>query len=109
LGVWGPSSLNTIPTGYLIHELTHCWQYKRGIGIEVVIGAIRKEYPYGDEEGLKKARTAGKRFTDFNTEQQGDIILRDYYKKRVQGQNVDAWLPFVAEVQQAKREDFNLF
>ena len=99
-----PGWLDKIDTWTVIHELTHCWQYKRGIGFQVIVGAIRGEYPYGEEKGLKDALKAGKRFTDFNTEQQGDI-LADYYERRVSGKNVDAWQPFVHEVQQAKSED----
>lgn len=96
-----PGSLNSITAKTLVHELTHCWQYNRGMGIEVIITAGRN-YDYGGEEGLRKASRAGKHFTEFSTEQQGDI-LADYYERRMNGKSVDAWLPFVIQVQGADR------
>jgi len=87
----------------LIHELTHVWQYQHGITVTTTLfHALFSTYDYGDEAGLVAAKNEGKKFTDFNTEQQGDIC-RDYYrikkgtKNPVNGTN--AWDPYIAEVQ----------
>lgn len=83
---------------WLIHELTHSWQYQHGIPVvRIVWNALRREYDYGGEAGLRAARAAGRRFTDFNTEQQGDV-LRDFYLRERAGLPTDAWAPFVEEV-----------
>ncbi|MGI8587616.1 MAG: eCIS core domain-containing protein [Chloroflexia bacterium] len=85
---------------WLIHELTHAWQYQHGISVlEKLFVALHgaSAYDYGGEEGLRRAAATGKRFTDFNTEQQGDI-LRDYYRKRKAGQDTSAYDPFVNQV-----------
>jgi uncharacterized protein DUF4157 len=97
-----PGKLNTSTTWgmkWLVHELTHAWQYMHGITvIETLVHAIIGHYDYGGEPGLIAARKEGKRFIDFNTEQQGDI-LGDYYERLVTKQSTIAWSPFVAEVQ----------
>jgi hypothetical protein len=90
---------------WLIHELTHAWQYQHGVGVMTKLfwalhGA--KAYVYGGEEALVEATRQGKHFKDFNTEQQGDI-LRDYYNKLKAGQDTSAYEPFVAEVKAGGR------
>jgi hypothetical protein len=55
-------------------------------------------YDYGGESALRQATAQGKRFVDFNTEQQADI-LKDYYRRKKSGQDVSAYEPFVAQVQ----------
>jgi hypothetical protein len=83
---------------WLIHELTHTWQYQHGVPIvRIFWNALLREYDYGGEDGLRAARAAGLRFTDFNTEQQGDI-LRDFYVRARTGRPTDAWEPFVEQV-----------
>lgn len=95
-----PGELDHLDIAWLIHELTHSWQYQHDLAnLDILIDAIRGHYDYGNEAGLIAARAAGKKFTDFNTEQQGDI-LRDYYLRWNAGLNVAAWQPYVAEVQQ---------
>ena len=86
---------------WLIHELTHVWQTQRGVS------AIKKTltslyafvvgYSYGGTPKLIQAVVDGKHFTDFNTEQQGDI-LRDYYSLLKAGKDTSAYDPFVDEV-----------
>jgi hypothetical protein len=84
--------------GWVIHELTHVWQKQHGISfVSRLVYALRREYKYGGEQGLLAARAAGKRFVDFNTEQQGDI-LEHYYNREVAGMDTAAWLPYVNEV-----------
>lgn len=85
---------------WLIHELTHVWQHQHGISVfEKLFWALHgaSAYDYGGEAALRQAVTDGKRFRDFNTEQQADI-LKDYYVKKKAGQDVSAYEPFVAEV-----------
>jgi len=90
---------------WLIHELTHVWQYQHGVSVlEKLWVALHgeKAYDYGGEDALRAASGSGKRFTDFNTEQQGDI-LRDYYKKLKAGKDTSAYDPFVDQVQGGPR------
>lgn len=82
----------------LIHELTHTWQYQHGVSIATTAShAIFSTYDYGGEAGLRAATAAGRGFTSFNTEQQGDIC-EDYYRRLKAGQDVSAWQPFINEV-----------
>jgi hypothetical protein len=89
---------------WLIHELTHSWQYQHGISFAKTsyygtVGFFYSPYyDYGGEAGLLAAQAAGKHFRDFNPEQQGSI-LGDYYKRLKKGKSISAWLPFVIEVQ----------
>jgi hypothetical protein len=98
---------------WLIHELTHSWQYQHGVSVFTKLfwalhGA--KAYQYGSEKALVQAAAEGKNFTDFNTEQQGDI-LRDYYIALKSGKDTSPFDPFIAEVQAGgkvgKRSDLN--
>lgn len=83
---------------WLVHELTHVWQYQHGVSkLRMAWSALRRRYDYGGEDGLRRAYGAGRRFIDFDTEQQGEI-LRDYYVRLVTGLPVDAWEPYVAQV-----------
>jgi hypothetical protein len=78
---------------------THSWQYQHGISVSTTLyHAIAGKYDYGGEDGLKEAHEAGEEFTDFNTEQQGDIT-RDYYRALVSGGDVSAFKPFIDEIQ----------
>lgn len=92
--------------GWLIHELTHAWQYEhQGIGylfdaIRVQISLGTSAYDYGSQEGLEKAIQEGKEFIQFNPEQQGEIT-RDYYIRYKSGANVAAWEPFILQIQSA--------
>jgi len=70
----------------LVHELTHVWQYHH-FGLAYIPRALRAYhsgigYDYGGQEELRRVRTAGGCLTDFNYEQQGDIIA-DYYRLRI--------------------------
>ena len=83
---------------WLIHELTHVWQTQHGVSVLTKLrGAVRGRYDYGGEAGLR----AGRRFRDFNTEQQGDIC-RDYYRTVVAGGDTSAYERFLAEVRAAR-------
>jgi type VI secretion system secreted protein VgrG len=76
--------LNLQNIGWLIHELTHVWQYQN-TGIQYLVKAVRghirmgsKVYDYGGKKGLEEAVDRGKRFAQFNPEQQGDIVRSIY-------------------------------
>jgi hypothetical protein len=89
-----------VDMAWLIHELTHCWQSQHDgprYLVEALYAQLRygpRVYDYGGEAGLVLAALEGKRFSDFNREQQGDIA-RDYYVRRKQGHDTTAWLPYI--------------
>lgn len=89
---------------WLIHELTHAWQYQKlgwrylFLALQAQIREGDKAYQFGDEMGLVEALNQGRRFSDFNLEQQGDIA-RYYYERLRRGQNIQAWRPFIAQLQ----------
>ncbi|MGW3409140.1 eCIS core domain-containing protein [Streptomyces sp. NPDC000888] len=89
---------------WLIHELTHSWQYQHGIGIPRTAAtaflcyAGVMTYSYGGEPALIAAKAAGKGFRSFNTEQQGDIV-RDYYKALKAGRGLAAWAGLLPDIQ----------
>jgi hypothetical protein len=91
---------------WMIHELTHVWQgettgpfymahavwsQKMGEGYD-----YQGKFP-SREAALQAAFAAGKKFTDFNPEQEGDILAH-YYGRLCQGLDTSAWDPYVAEV-----------
>ena len=65
---------------WLVHELTHAYQYQHGRSVlslmpTALAGFFAKGlYNYGGAEALRD-----KTFTDFNTEQQANIIADYYY------------------------------
>jgi hypothetical protein len=88
---------------WLIHELTHAWQYQH-LGIRYLYEAIKiqiklgsEAYKYGKERGLEDAHAVGKTFLEFNPEQQGDIAS-DYYGRLKTGQDISAWDPYIHEL-----------
>jgi hypothetical protein len=118
IGGYARTPFNTayFPTGFLsqpldkrmplmIHEMTHIWQTQHGISVaEKLFWALHGAgaYNYGDEKGLRDALAQGKKFTDFNTEQQGDICM-DYYVKKKAGMDVSAYQPFIDQLQGGSR------
>jgi uncharacterized protein DUF4157 len=92
---------------WLIHELTHVWQTQHGVSVVTkTITALRGPiaYFYGGKEQLVRDAAAGKKFTDYNTEQQADI-LADYYTALTLGLDVSAYEPFVAQVTGSTTEE----
>jgi type VI secretion system secreted protein VgrG len=89
---------------WLIHELTHVWQYQKmgwrylGLALTAQVHEGAQAYSFGDETGLIEAFAQGRKFSDFNLEQQGDIA-RYYYERIARGQQVHAWEPFIAQLQ----------
>ncbi len=100
------------PTTF-IHELVHIWQYQK-LGAAYMTQALRAQhtkegYNYGGVNGLKEAMGNKAKLTDFNLEQQADIVA-DYYAireglKPAWGQGTQADLPvyqyFIAQIREA--------
>lgn len=91
--------------GWLMHELTHAWQYQHD-GIIYLYQAIFKSPTYqyapdgeAQDVALKNFSQAGKVFRDFNREQQGDIV-RDYYFFLKENRDVSAWTTYLNELRQ---------
>jgi hypothetical protein len=98
---WG-----TLDDHTLIHELTHVWQYTQ-MGAIYMPKAIHAQksggYEYGGIAELRRRQTAGKRFTSFNLEQQGQV-LGDYYVDKMNGglpeADMQTYEYFVGQVRQ---------
>ncbi len=91
--------------GWLMHELTHQWQYQHD-GFRYLIEAILHSiYVYTNpnerpNDALKRHHLAGKKFRDFTREQQGDIV-RDYcWSLKLEPADADrsGWDPYLAEI-----------
>jgi hypothetical protein len=93
---------------WLIHELTHQWQYRRqgwgyltaALSVQLRLG--RQAYNYQGtypttEAALLAAHSQGRRLAQFNPEQQGDLA-RDFYYRLKTGLNCSAWEPFIGEL-----------
>ncbi len=90
--------------GWLIHELTHAWQYQR-LGWRYLVMAIRVllrqgtgAYEYGGEAGLVESRNIGRKLVNFNLEQQANLA-RNYYEALVNRKDTSAWKPYISELQ----------
>lgn len=90
---------------WLIHELTHSWQYQH-LGWVYLYLALKaqfkekgKAYDFGYEDGLKRRRREGWKLNQFNLEQQGDIC-RSYYDRLCRGQDISHWQPFIDQIQE---------
>lgn len=88
---------------WLVHELTHVWQYRQR-GLRYAFDAVEKQvrfgaaaYDYRGAAGLQEAAGRNASLTDFNSEQQGDIV-RDFYLRRKMKLDVAPWEPFIAEL-----------
>ena len=82
VGFYFINSWGKLSDPVLIHELVHVWQYQR-LGSVYIPRALWAQqtpegYNYGGISALKKATEQGKALTDFNYEQQGDIVA-DYF------------------------------
>lgn len=67
----------------LIHEMTHVWQHQQGVNVRLR-GAFERTYNYLPME-------AGKKFNEYNIEQQGDIV-RDFFYL-LNGYKKNEWPP----------------
>ncbi|SDG80862.1 hypothetical protein SAMN05216553_111354 [Lentzea fradiae] len=89
---------------WLVHELTHAYQYQHGRSVlsllpTAVAGFLRKSlYDYGGVEGLH-----GKAFADFNSEQQANIIADYYYLSTYEPhRDLSAYLPYIEHVRSGR-------
>jgi hypothetical protein len=87
----------------VVHELTHVYQYER-VGTVYIGQALHSQsrmgrgaYDYGGADGLAQARAAGKRYADYNREQQGQIA-QDYHARLQTKADVTAYEPFIGEL-----------
>lgn len=82
VGFYVINSWGRLSDPVLIHELVHIWQYQRlgSVYIPRALWAQRtlEGYNYGGVKTLNKAVEQGKSLTDFNYEQQADIVA-DYF------------------------------
>jgi hypothetical protein len=89
--------------GLLIHELTHIYQYERigsryiGEALYMLIKTKRDCYNYGGPQGLAAAAAAGRRYHQYNREQQA-MIIQDYYDRSKNGLETAAYEPFIAQL-----------
>ena len=82
------------------------WRYLR-LALHVQLTEGRRSYDYKREhatreDALKAAKQLGRKFANFNLEQQGDIA-RDYYFSLKQKLDCTPWEPFIEEMQKARR------
>ena len=95
---------------WLIHELTHVWQYEhsgwiylpQAVSERVLPGS--KAYHYSPKSGLlnrgkdlEKLWNEGIRFRDFHREQQGNVV-RDYYVAMKTDIDTSGWEPFIHDM-----------
>lgn len=99
-----PGDPDQVLFAWLIHELTHVWQYQ-SMGWRYLVKALYLQfrhgahaYDYGGETGLLARLEKGWKFEDFNLEQQGDIT-RAYYQRLVQQKDLHAWTPYLDRFQ----------
>jgi len=87
----------------VVHELAHVYQYERvgsrylGEAVYMLMKTKRDCYDYGSAAGLRAAHEAGKRFRDFNREQQA-MIVQDYFTLKQHGADVTAYEPFMTQL-----------
>ncbi|HUQ54926.1 hypothetical protein [Lentzea sp.] len=89
---------------WLVHELTHAYQYQHGRSVlsllpTALAGFFRKGlYDYGGVEGLR-----GKAFGDFNSEQQANIIADYYYLSTYEPhRDLSAYEPYIRHVRSGR-------
>ena len=97
-----PSS-KTEDVSLLVHELTHVLQYERVGSVYITQGLWaqfrygKHAYDYGGIEGLSKSHAAGKRLSDYNREQQGQIA-QDYISRVNKDRETEAYRPFIDDL-----------
>ena len=104
---------DAVDIAWLMHELTHQWQYQHFGLIYLAQAIVAPTYVYCDPgetsaAALARCRAQEKTFASFDREQQGDIV-RDYYFAWKQSQDptatppdLSAWDPYLKEIRQAK-------
>ena len=94
--------------GWLLHELTHAWQYQR-LGWRYLALALGAQFRLGDRAydldppvQMMLRRAAGWRLAQYNPEQQASLVAAAYYLKRDPSANRemhDAYTPFLADLE----------
>ncbi len=104
---------DVVDIAWLMHELTHQWQYQHFGIVYLAQAIVAPTYVYCDPGetpagALARCRAQEKTFASFNREQQGDIV-RDYYFALKQSQDpnatppdLSAWDPYLKEIRQVK-------
>jgi hypothetical protein len=102
---WVPTSdRESYKLPWLAHELTHAWQYQHQgwmYLVRAILAQVRerdKAYDYGGEDGLYEARRLGKRFHDFNPEQQGNIV-QHYYARMRMSRDIRVFQSYINDLQ----------
>ena len=101
------NSRKKISNAILMHEMVHVWQYQRfgSVYISKALHAQKKPdvYDYGGSDHLFRMMLSGKKLTDFNFEQQAEII-EDYYGFKTEGQadamHLQAYEYFAAQLKE---------
>jgi hypothetical protein len=85
---------------WLVHELTHAYQYQHGRSVLSLLPTamagffVKGIYDYGGADGL-----LGKSFLDFNTEQQANIVADYYYLGTYEPhRDLSAYEPYISFV-----------
>lgn len=100
-----PGHPDSFYVDWLIHELTHAWQYQHtgaGYLFRALAAQFRegdRAYDFGGPDGLLARRLEDWKFARFNPEQQGNIA-QTYYVALRSRRNVDAWLPYIRDIQE---------
>jgi hypothetical protein len=88
----------------VIHELVHVYQYERAGSrylTEALLAQREEGYGYGESAGLHYAHSHGRRYCDFNREQQAQIV-QDYFVRSRCGDDCAAYEPFMGELREGR-------
>ncbi len=92
-----------IEMSWLIHELTHAFQYQT-LGWKYLYMALEAQgklgarvYDFGGVEGLKKRQKSKGMIKEFNMEQQGHLVQK-YYEAIKRGEDASVYEPFVKQI-----------
>lgn len=93
--------MNNLPL--IVHELVHTYQFENvgsiyiGQGLWAQFRSGSGVYDYGGKRGLLADLAAGKHYSDYNREQQGQIA-QDYCYLLLANEETDAYEPFIDEL-----------
>jgi hypothetical protein len=92
-----------IEMSWLIHELTHAWQFQT-LGWDYLFQALDAQsklgasvYDYGGTNGLKKRQKEKGTLKTLNMEQQGHLV-QSYYEALQKGEDSSVYQPFIKEI-----------
>jgi len=87
-------------TEIVVHEIVHVYQYERAGSrylAEALLAQREEGYGYGGTDGLAEALNHGKRISNFNREQQAQIV-EDYLLRLRRHADVSAYAPFIEQL-----------